>query len=49
VDFPGVDGMSIIAVVLDLLTKLIQLFALPTHADAEAVAKAFFANVFKLH
>jgi hypothetical protein len=49
VDLPEVDGMSIIAVVVDRVTKLIHLFALPTHADAEAVAKAFFANVFKLH
>ena len=49
VDLPEVDGMSIIAVVVDRLTKRIHLFALPTNADAEAVAKAFFANVFKLH
>jgi hypothetical protein len=49
VDLPEVGGMSIIAVVGDRLTKRIHLFALPTNADAEAVAKWFFANVFKLH
>jgi hypothetical protein len=47
--FPKVQGRDYIYMVVEILTKYVHLFSIPSEYDASHVADLFFGEVFRLH